>query len=109
MPERRDNAKPRSIKLNPNPKGEFKTFGGSLADDWNMRLLNPVGGTLPIKHSDCDASNKAITAICQAMADMAPADPIEGILIAQLMAANEAALAMYQKGWAQPPEYFEAR
>jgi hypothetical protein len=43
------------------------------------------------------------------MADMAPADPIEGILIAQLMAANEAALAMYQKGWAQPPEYFEAR
>jgi hypothetical protein len=33
---------------------------------------------------------------------MAPADPVEGILIAQLMAANEAALAMYQRGWAQP-------
>jgi hypothetical protein len=43
------------------------------------------------------------------MVDMAPADPIEGILIAQLMAANEAALAMYQKGWGQPPEFFEAR
>ena len=41
--------------------------------------------------------------------DIAPADPIEGILIAQLMAANEAALAMYQKGWSQPPEYFAAR
>ena len=41
--------------------------------------------------------------------DIAPADPIEGILIAQLMAANEASLAMYRKGWAQPPEYFEAR
>ena len=41
--------------------------------------------------------------------DMAPADPVEGILIAQLIAANEAALAMYQKGWAQPPEYFQAR
>ena len=41
--------------------------------------------------------------------DVAPADPVEGILIAQLMAANEAALAMYQKGWAQPPEYFQAR
>jgi hypothetical protein len=43
------------------------------------------------------------------MIDIAPADPIEGILIAQLMAANEASLAMYRKGWAQPPEYFQAR
>ena len=83
--------------------------GGSLADDWNLRLLNNVGGTLPMNHSDREASTKAITAVCQAMADMAPADPVEEILIAQLMAANEAALAMYQKGWSQPPEYFEAR
>src|SRR3954447_19578355 len=40
--------------------------------------------------------------------DIAPADPVEGILIAQLMAANEASLA-YSKAWAQPPEYFLAR
>jgi hypothetical protein len=25
------------------------------------------------------------------------------------MAANEASLSMYRKGWSQPPEYFEAR
>ena len=105
----KDDPKVRSIALNPNPKGEFKLVGGSLADDWNMRLLNNVGSTLPMNHADIDASNKAITAVCQAMADMAPADPVEGILIAQLMAANEAALAMYQKGWGQPPEFFEAR
>jgi hypothetical protein len=30
-------------------------------------------------------------------------------LIAQLIVANEASLAMYQKGWGQPPESFEAR
>ena len=41
--------------------------------------------------------------------DIAPADPIEGILIAQLVAANEASLCMYRKGWDQPPEHFEAR
>jgi hypothetical protein len=35
--------------------------------------------------------------------------PVEGIFIAQLMAANEAALEMYQKGWAWPVEFFEAR
>ena len=30
-------------------------------------------------------------------------------LIAQLVVANEAVLAMYQKGWSQPSEFFEAR
>jgi hypothetical protein len=104
----KDDPKVRSIALNPNPKGEFKLVGGSLADDWNMRLLNNVGSTLPMNHADIDASNKAITAVCQAMADMAPADPIEGILIAQLMAANEASLALYRKGWQNVPEYFDA-
>jgi hypothetical protein len=109
MPKSKAAPQPRSIGIDPNPKGEFRMVGGSLADDWNLRLLNNVGGTLPINHSDSEASTKAITAVCQAMVDMAPADPVEGILIAQLMAANEAALAMYQKGWAQPPEYFQAR
>ena len=95
--------------IDPNPKGELKRIGGSLADEWNLRLLNLVGGSLPIDHSDRETSNDAIKAVIQATADIAPADPVEGILIAQLMAANEAALAMYRKGWAQPPEYFAAR
>jgi hypothetical protein len=86
----------RSITINPNPKGEFKLIGGSLADDWNMRLLNGVGGALPVKQSDVDASTEAITAIGQTMIDMKPDDPIEGMLIAQLMAANEAALTLYR-------------
>ena len=54
-------------------------------------------------------NNKASTAVFGAMVDIAPTDPIEGILVAQLMAANEAALSMYRRGWAQPPEYFTAR
>ena len=66
---------PRSISIDPNPKGEFKMVGGSLADDWNLRLLTNVGSTLPMDHSDREASTKAITAVCQAMVDMAPADP----------------------------------
>ncbi len=59
-----------------------------------MRLLNLVGSSLPINHSDAKVSNEAIKAVCQATVDIAPADPIEGILIAQLMAANEASLAV---------------
>ena len=69
----------------------------------------PVSNSLPIAYSNREASNEATKAVCQATADIEPADPIEGILIAQLMTANEASLAMYGKGWSQPPEYFEAR
>jgi hypothetical protein len=108
MTKPKDDPKVRSITLNPKPKGEFKLLGGSQADDWNLRLLNSVGGSLPINHSDAKKSNEAITAVCQAMVDIAPADPVEGILIAQLMAASEASLAMYRKGWNNVPEYFEA-
>src|SRR5437773_8866676 len=31
------------------------------------------------------------------------------MLVGQLIAANEASLAMYRKGWSQRPEYFQAR
>ncbi len=99
----------RTLEIDPNPKGELKKLGGSQADVWNLRLVNLVGNSLPVDHSNRETSKEAIKAVCQATADIAPADPIEGILIAQLMAANEAALAMYRKGWAQPPEYFTAR
>ena len=97
------------LELDPNPKGKLKMLGGSFSDDWNMRLVNLVGNSLPIDHSNRGLANEATKAVCQATADISPADPIEGILIAQLMAANEASLAMYRKGWAQPPEYFQAR
>jgi hypothetical protein len=43
------------------------------------------------------------------MIDIDPADPIEGMLVSQLVVAHEAALSMYQRAWAQPPDYFEAR
>ena len=92
------------------PEGKFKLLGGSQADQWNNRLNNLTLNALPIAHSK---NKESVTAACEAVSygamDMAPTDPVEGILIAQLIAANEAALAMYQKGWGQPPEFFEAR
>jgi hypothetical protein len=87
---------------------KLKVLGGSQADDWNTRLANLVGAALPGRSSR-DAAIEANKAVWGGMMDIAPADPIEGILIAQLMAANEASLCMYRKGWDQPPEHFEAR
>jgi hypothetical protein len=99
------------LKLDPNKaESKFKLLGGGKMDEWNKRLSDITVNALPIAHSkNKDAITEACLAVSYGVMDMAPADPVEGILIAQLMAANEAALAMYQKGWAQPPEYFQAR
>jgi hypothetical protein len=41
--------------------------------------------------------------------DIKSADPIEGMLISQLVVAHEWAMMMFQKAWSQPSEYFDAR
>jgi hypothetical protein len=101
--------KTRQIALDPNPKGKHKDAGGSNYDDWNDWLALIVSLALPINQNDEAAAIDAATAVMSGIFDMKPADPIEGILISQLMAANQASLAMYKRAWAQPPEYFEAR
>ena len=98
------------LSLDPNkPEGNRKSLGGGKADEWNDRLNSLTFNALPIAHSK---NKESITAACEAVSygamDIAPADPVEGILIAQLMAANEASLALYRKGWQNVPEYFDA-
>jgi hypothetical protein len=104
---------PNAIKLRLDankPESKFKPLGGGQMDEWNERLNSLTVNALPIAYSkDKEGVTKAYLAVSYGAMDIAPADPIEGILVAQLMAANEAALAMYQKGWSQPPEYFAAR
>jgi len=90
-------------------KGELKPLGGSKADEWNNRLNNLVVGALPIAAlRNKEQTTEAALAVSYGTMDIAPADPVEGILIAQLMAANEASLALYRKGWQNMPEYFDA-
>jgi len=89
---------------------KLKPLGGGNADQWNRRLNDLTINALPIAHSkNKETITTAAVAVCRGTMDIAPADPIEGILISQLMAANEASLAMYSKAWAQPPEFFVAR
>src|SRR5829696_1880266 len=105
--------KPKTINLTLKQdakESSLKPLGGGNADEWNRRLNDLTVNALPIAHSkNKEAITTAAVAVCRGTMDIAPTDPVEGILIAQLMAANEAALAMYSKGWAQPAEYFQAR
>jgi hypothetical protein len=83
---------PKTIVLDPNPKGTMKAVAGADHDEWNLRQANLVLAVLPGKRN-----HEANTAILSGMVDMKPADPIEGILIGQIIAANEAAMSMYRR------------
>jgi len=102
------NAKPKArIILDPNPKAEFKPVAGAEHDDWSVRLINLISGALPDQRS-AETCLEAINAVCSGMLDMKPADPIEGMLISQIVVANEAAMNLYRLGWANATKYFEA-
>ena len=75
----------------------------------NERLANLVIRALPVDHSNAEVVSEAGSAVAAGMVDMKPTDPVEGMLMAQLVVANEAALSMYQRAWACTPDhYFEA-
>jgi hypothetical protein len=84
-----------TVRLDPRPKGEFKALTGADHDDWSLRVMNVLRGALP-----GDGHTDAISAASSGMLDMKPIDPIEGMLIAQTIAAHEAAMRMYGLGWA---------
>jgi hypothetical protein len=98
-------AKPESavVELDPNPRGEMKGIAGANHDEWNIRQVNLVFAALPGEWDDKDS-----TAVVSGMVDMKPADPIEGLLIGQLIAANDAAMRLYRLGWINNAEYFHA-
>jgi len=89
--------------LDPTPKGEWKVIGGADRDEWNNRQ-----GTLLIEALASRRSNDAATAVLSGMIDMKSADPVEGMLIGQMIAAHEAAMNLYRLGWLNVGAYFEA-
>jgi hypothetical protein len=96
------------IEIHAAPKGEWKALGGSDRDQWNERLSDLVIGALPVKQTNAETVSQAGSAVAAGIVDIKPADPIEGILISQLVVANEAALKLYQLAWRNNAEYFEA-
>jgi hypothetical protein len=96
------------IEIHAAPKGKWKALGGSDRDQWNERLSDVLIGALPVNQTDAEAVSHAGSGVIAGIVDMKPADPVEGILISQLIVANEAALKLYQLAWLNNAEYFEA-
>lgn len=97
---------PHPEKLEP----KLKDLGGSRADTWNSSLSNYLARALPTS-SDTFAKgsqdSEKIAALV-AVADCKPADPLEGILLAQIVSANATGLDLARRAWIKD-QSFEAR
>jgi hypothetical protein len=79
------------------PRGKLKDLGGGDHDQWNDRISKLVVNALPVDLKNAEAVSDAGTAVAAGMVDMKPTDPIEGVLISQIVVANEAALKFYHR------------
>jgi hypothetical protein len=96
------------VEIDSVPVGKWKALGGGDHDQWNERLLNLTARALPVDQNNTEAVSQVGSAVVAGIVDMKPADPIEGMLMSQLVVANEAALKMYRLAWLNNAEYFEA-
>jgi hypothetical protein len=81
----------------PSMKGTFKKLGGSLDDVFNAILVNQVANTLWLGHSDENGRKQQVIAIATAMIGANPADELEGMLVAQLVAAHSGTMECYRR------------
>jgi hypothetical protein len=97
------------IEIDSIQKGELKALGGGDRDQWNERLSTLVVRSLPVDQKNAKAILEAGSAVIAGVVDMRPADPVEGMLISQIVTANEAALEFYRRGWTNTRAgYFDA-
>ena len=90
--------------------GHHKDIGGGDSENWNLRQMQLIVSALPgVKAGDKKNVGEVGSAVIAGQMDIKPTDPIEGMLTSQMIVAHEAALDMYRRAWAQPPEHFEAR
>jgi hypothetical protein len=90
--------------------GHHKDIGGGESENWNLRQMRLILSALPrINSGDKKNAGEVGSAVISGLMDVKPTDPVEGMLTSQMIVAHEAALDMYRRAWAQPPEYFDAR
>src|ERR687898_2185010 len=110
-PEEKTGAAPSVAKLaidRNGGRGELRALGGGKHDEWNQGLTAQLAGALPeargsITAAIVEGSLGALTG----QIGIDPQDPVEGMLSAQMIAANAAALNLYRRARV-PGQRFEA-
>lgn len=93
-----------------NGKAQLRDLGGSHSDDWNNSLANYLARSLPTSSDTFakESQHSEKIAALAAVADCNPADPIEGMLLAQIVSANATGLDLARRAWIKD-QSFEAR
>jgi hypothetical protein len=81
----------------PDANGTLKHLGGSKFDDWNNVLINQASDCLWIKNSSAETRHQQVVATMVALASFKPADELESMLAAQLIACHNAAMECYRR------------
>src|SRR5215218_152985 len=83
-------------------RGELRALGGGKHDEWNQHLTAQLAGSLPEARGSMTAATvEGSLGALSGQIGIAPQDPVEGMLSAQMIAANAAALDLCQ--W--PPKF----
>lgn len=86
-------------------KGRLKNIGGSRSDEWNDKIINDAVESFWDNHVTLSSDEKEYIeqrekhsrATMIALADMKPADVMEGMLVAQMIAAHNALMECYRR------------
>lgn len=81
----------------PATNGTLKHIGGSKSDEWNVVLINQVGGCLWLKNSSTEERDRQVGAMIATLASFKPADELESMLAAQLIACHNAAMECHRR------------
>ena len=81
----------------PDNSGTLKHIGGSKSDEWNNVLINQVGECLWLKNSSAELRQRQVAATIAALVSFKPADELESMLAAQLIACHNAAMECYRR------------
>jgi hypothetical protein len=86
-----------SLKVTPKEDANLRELGGSYSDEWNNLLANQTLGSLWVKNSDEENKKRLILGVLAALISTKPADEVEAMVIAQMIASHNAAMECYRR------------
>jgi hypothetical protein len=86
-------------------KGELRSIGGSVSDDFNTILANHVVQALWLTYNEAGRAQLRSAAVAS-LVGIGPRDELEGMLAGQLIAAHSAAMECYRRAML-PEQPFE--
>ncbi|HEY8006722.1 MAG TPA: hypothetical protein VIE66_08000 [Methylocella sp.] len=86
-----------TVKDKPDEPATLKHIGGSPSDEWNNVPIGQVADCLWLKNSSPELRNRQAGAAIAALISFKPADELESMLAAQLIACHNAGMECFRR------------